>query len=90
MCDKLMAFVFLFLVAMITVHVVSWVGSVLHSIPNGGDSGYAVFTFRSDQNKPMTTNILMNVLIPNVCLIFLNLFFYFLMKGISRMFWSAT
>ena len=57
------------IISIITVHLVSWVGSVLHSVPHGGGSDYAVFTFRVDQNKSMTTNILMNVLVPNVCLI---------------------
>ena len=58
--------IILFIISIITVHLVSWVGSVLHS----------VFTFREDQNKSMSTNILMNILIPNVSLIFLHLFFY--------------
>lgn len=70
MWDKFLLCIFLFLVAIVTVHIVSWIGSIMHSVPNGGNSEYAVFTFRSDQNKPMTTNILMNVIIPNVCLIF--------------------
>ena len=26
----------LFVIAMVTVHLVSWVGNVLHSVPNGG------------------------------------------------------
>lgn len=76
MWDKFLLCIFLFLVAIVTVHIVSWIGSIMHSVPNGGNSEYAVFTFRSDQNKPMTTNILMNVIIPNVCLIFLHLLFY--------------
>ncbi len=62
------------LLGAVTVHFVSWVGSVLHSVPNGGESDYAVFTFRSDQNKAMSTNMLMNILVPNVCLIFLYAF----------------
>ena len=64
----------LLLIGIVTVHFVSWVGSVLHSVPNGGESNYAVFTFRSDQNKAMSTNMLMNILVPNVCLIFLYMF----------------
>ena len=68
--------IILFIISIITVHLVSWVGSVLHSVPNGGESSYAVFTFRENQNKSMSTNILMNILIPNVSLIFLHLFFY--------------
>ena len=49
----------LFVIAMVTVYLVSWVGNVLHSVPNGGTSGYAVFTFRGDQDRSMSTNILM-------------------------------
>ena len=64
----------LLLIGIVTVHFVSWVGSVLHSVPNGGESNYAVFTFRSDQNKAMSTNMLMNILVPNVCLIFTYIF----------------
>ena len=66
-----MIYTVLFVFAAATVHFVSWVGSVLHSVPNGGESGYAVFTFRGDQNKPMTVNMLMNILFPNIILIFL-------------------
>lgn len=66
----------LFTLASLSVHFVSWVGSVLHSIPNSADSGYAVFTFRSDQDKPMSTNLLMNVLFPNVLLILFHLICY--------------
>lgn len=64
----------LLIMGAITVHFVSWVGSVLHSVPNGGESNYAVFTFRSDQNKAMSVNMLINILVPNVCLIFLYAF----------------
>ena len=52
-------------------HIVAWAGSILHSVPATGESSYAVFTFRDDQDKPMTTNILMNILIPNVAMIFI-------------------
>ena len=53
----------LFVIAIVTVHLVSWVGNVLHSVPNGGASGYAVFTFRGDQDRSMSTNILLNILL---------------------------
>lgn len=66
---------FLLILAAITVHTISWCGSVLHSVTNSGRP-YAVFTFRADQNKGMSTNILMNILIPNVVLIFLSMFCY--------------
>ena len=66
----------LFVIAIVTVHLVSWVGNVLHSVPNGGASGYAVFTFRVDQDRSMSTNILMNILFPNIVLIFMHMFCY--------------
>lgn len=66
---------FLLILAAITVHTISWCGSVLHSVTNSGRP-YAVFTFRADQNKGMSTNILMNILIPNIVLIFLSMFCY--------------
>lgn len=57
--------------AILLEHIVAWAGSILHSVPSSGESRYAVFTFRDDQDKPMTTNILMNILIPNVAMIFI-------------------
>lgn len=66
----------LFVIAMFTVHLVSWVGNVLHSVPNGGASRYAVFTFRGDRNGTMSTNILMNILFPNIILVFMYMFCY--------------
>lgn len=77
MYERVWIFMALFIGAMVTVHIVSWVGSVLHSVPNGVGSGYAVFTFRADQNKPMSTNILMNILFPNVCYIFIYMHCYY-------------
>lgn len=76
MWDKTVLISILLILAVITVHLISWIGSILHSVPSGGDSGYAVFTFRADQNKSMSTNILMNVLMPNVILVFLHMLFY--------------
>ncbi|WP_346906370.1 hypothetical protein [Faecalicatena orotica] len=66
----------LFLLGGFTVHITSWIGSVLHSVPSVGGSQYAVFTFRYDQNKPMTTNMLINILMPNICLVFMYAFCY--------------
>lgn len=57
--------------AILLEHIVAWAGSILHSVPSFGESRYAVFTLRDDQDKPMTTNILMNILIPNVAMIFI-------------------
>lgn len=66
---------FLLILAAITVHTISWCGSVLHSVTNSGRP-YAVFTFRADQDKGMSTNVLMNILIPNIILILLSMFCY--------------
>ena len=66
----------LLILAAITVHIISWCGSVLHSVTYSGRP-YAVFTFRADQNEGMSTNILMNILIPNIVLIFLSMFCYY-------------
>ena len=66
---------FLLILAAITVHTISWCGSVLQSVTNSGRP-YAVFTFRADQDKGMSTNILMNILIPNIILIFLSMLCY--------------
>lgn len=63
----------LFILAVLTQHMVSWAGSILHEVSNQ-ESQYAVFTFRDDRNMPMTTNILMNICIPNVCIIFIFMF----------------
>ena len=67
----------LFILALLSVHLVSWIGSVLHSVPNAADSEYAVYTFRKKQDKPMSNNFLMNILFPNVLLILLNLYYYY-------------
>ena len=66
----------LLILAAITVHIISWCGSVLHSVTHSGRL-YAVFTFRADQNEGMATNILMNILIPNIVLIFVSMFCYY-------------
>lgn len=76
MPERYIFLILLFVGAAITMHLVSWVGSVLHSVPNGAGSSYAVFTFRGDQNKAMSTNIFMNILIPNVCFIFIYMILY--------------
>lgn len=54
---------------MITHKCVSWAGGHLHEISDGFGS-YAVFTFTDDRNKSMTTNIIMNIFIPNVIMVF--------------------
>lgn len=62
--------VFLIISAILTQHLVSWAGSILHEVASE-ETHYAVFTFRDDRNMPMTTNILMNICIPNVLMIFI-------------------
>lgn len=64
---------FLIILAIMTQHLVSWAGSILHEVANE-ETHYAVFTFRDDRNMPMTTNILMNICIPNVLMIFIFMF----------------
>ncbi len=54
--------------AVLTQHLISWAGSVLSSISNP-ELSYSVFTFTDDRHLPMTTNILMNVFIPNVFMV---------------------
>ena len=68
---KFGAILILLVGAIILEHIVAWAGSILHSVPSAGESNYAVFIFRDDQDKPLTTNILMNILIPNVGMIFI-------------------
>lgn len=63
-------FTLLIVLAILTQHLVSWAGSVLNSVASE-EYHYAVFTFKDDRNLPMTTNILMNVCIPNVFMVFL-------------------
>lgn len=60
----------LLILAAATQHLVAWAGSVISSIATEG-ARYAVFTFRDDRYMPMTTNILMNVCIPNVVMVFI-------------------
>ena len=60
----------LFILALFLQIVIGWAGSVLHSVASSGDSTYAVFTFREDRNQSMSTNVLMNICMPNVAMIF--------------------
>lgn len=71
MWGRYILFLFMFICAVLTVHLISWAGSMLHSVPNGSDWSYAVFTFREERNRSMSVNILMNILIPNVCMVLL-------------------
>lgn len=60
----------LIILAIVTQHIVSWAGSMLSSI-GSEESNYAVFTFSDDRRMSMTTNILMNICIPNVFMVFI-------------------
>lgn len=83
------ALLILLLGAIVLEHIVAWAGSILHSVPSAGESRYAVFTFRDDQDKPMTTNILMNMLIPNVAMVFVYMWasFYSLEYILDNIMW---
>ncbi len=65
-----MGYAILIITAILTQHIISWAGSTLNSVGNV-ERRYAVFTFSDDRNLPMTTNILMNIFMPNVILVFL-------------------
>ncbi|MCD8106446.1 MAG: hypothetical protein LUE20_00565 [Oscillospiraceae bacterium] len=65
-----MGYVILIITAILTQHIISWAGSTLNSVGNV-ERQYAVFTFSDDRNLPMTTNILMNIFMPNVIIVFL-------------------
>lgn len=67
---ELIGILVLGVLAMATEYAVAWAGSVLSSI-SSEETMYATFTFRDDRCLPMTTNILMNVCIPNVVMIFI-------------------
>lgn len=60
----------LFILAIITHHIVAWAGSLLHEVGNQ-ERDYSLFTFQHDRSQPMTVNILMNIFIPNVCMVFI-------------------
>ena len=69
----------LLILTAITVHIISWCGGVIERVSNSG-LNYAVFTFRMDQDQGMSANIIMNILIPNVCLVFLSMTCYYIEK----------
>lgn len=58
------------LCAIVTQYFVGWAGAMLHQIGENGQD-YALFVFTDDRHQPMTTNILMNVFIPNIISVFL-------------------
>ena len=65
-----MEFIVMLLTAILTQQVISWAGRCIH---NFGESNlqYAYFIFSDERNVPMTTNVLMNVFIPNIVMVFL-------------------
>jgi hypothetical protein len=71
--NEIMSMLVLIILAVVTQYMVSWAGSVLDSI-GSEEISYAVFTFSDDRYMPMTTNVLMNVCIPNVILVFIFMF----------------
>lgn len=68
-----MQYVVLLILAIITQIIVSWAGSQLHSIGTE-EIHYAVFTFSDDRELPMSTNIFINIFVPNVILFLIELF----------------
>lgn len=67
-----MHYVLLLLLAIISQILVSWAGSILHSIGTE-EIKYATFTFSDDRKMPMSTNILINICFPNVVIVFIEL-----------------
>lgn len=63
-----------FILGSLTVLLVNWAGGEINDYEFSRKK-YAVFTFSDDRDKPVTENILMNVLIPNVCLTLLYLLY---------------
>lgn len=60
----------IFILAIITHYFIAWVGGNLNIAGGILNWKYAEFTFSSDRNENMTTNILMNIFIPNIVMVF--------------------
>lgn len=60
----------IFILAIITHYFIAWVGGHLNTAGGILNWKYAEFTFSSDRDASMTTNILMNIFIPNVVMVF--------------------
>ena len=65
--NNIILFVTFFILSSITVLLVNWSGGELVQIDFQGLK-YSSFVFRENRDSPMTMNILMNILIPNVCM----------------------
>lgn len=63
-------FVVLFISAIMTHYFIAWVGGHLNTAGGILNWKYAKFTFSSEKNESMTTNILTNIFIPNVVMVF--------------------
>lgn len=61
--------IILIILSVITHYIIAWAGSQLNEV-GVVFREYANFTFRADRHGVMTTNILMNIFLPNVAMIF--------------------
>lgn len=61
--------IILIILSVITHYIIAWAGSQLNEV-GVVSREYANFTFRADRHGVMTTNILMNIFVPNVAMIF--------------------
>lgn len=78
--QTIMHIMLIFILAVITHQMISISGSYLHEIGRVQEP-YAVFTFSDNRHKSMTMNILMNIFIPNISMIFI-------FVGITALHWK--
>ena len=64
-------FIVIFILAVITHYVMAGIGGYLDTAGGILNWKYAEFTFSPERNISMTTNILMNIFIPNVVMFFI-------------------
>lgn len=64
--------IILFILAILLQYLIAWVGSVLTTIPLIGEIQYSSFTFSEtlNNNRNISGNILLNVFMPNIVMIF--------------------
>ncbi|MCD7772252.1 MAG: hypothetical protein LUH23_09245 [Oscillospiraceae bacterium] len=67
-----MGYVILIITAILTQYIIAWAGGMSNRI-GFFERKYTTLKFSDDRNLPMTTNILMNIFMPNVILVFLYL-----------------
>lgn len=71
-------------------YTISWVGNCLMDMCSG-QIKYAYFYFSKDRNIPMTKNILMNIFIPNIVMVFLyDLYKYIGWEYLASKMWIFT